>query len=320
MQYIAEIAGIEVAMTIFIIWVLHYVISRREVFNLRTLAISSFLLTMMAGMFNAMAYYLLYPGGFIGTVIAVNIAMFEMTVLIVILLFIEDKGRGMSNLAGISLSVLFIFNEVSMGIFLYILGNLSALGNSLSVVDALGFAMNNYLLIIPMVTEMLFLVFYLKPGAFYMTVFIFLILMSATDPLVTGTLSSTGYGIILNFVMMASAMIVITMKLIGENTTLRRMDISVVSILFALFALLSGGMLTGAYLGAGNASYWLPYGVISAFIMISFYVIATLRLDKSESPATKVSTRTVIILVGLIFVSSVLSVLSIVVYFVPGSV
>ena len=320
LQYIPEVILIEATMTLLIVWVIHYAIARRETFSLRNIAVSSLILTMMAGMFNAMTYYLLYPSGFLNTIIAVNIAMLEMTILIVVLLMLGESIRGLSPASSISMAFLFILSEASMGIFLFFIANPAVNGNLAGIWNSFGFAINNYLLIIPMILEMIYIISNLKPAGIRRMIFVSLAIMSAINPLASGEIVYAGLGIIVNFSVMTLIMVVTALSLLGGNKFVPKVNHSHLLGMFVLFDILSAGMLYAVFRGPGEASGWIPFGMVSMAMMIYFYFLGLMDSNNQANLKTAVTPKLLLEFAATIFISSMLSLFSIALYFAPGYV
>ncbi len=318
LQYIPEVILVEATMTLLIVWVIHYVMARRETFTLRNIAVSSLILTMMAGMFNAMTYYVLYPSGFLNTIIAVNIAMLEMTVLIVVILMLGESIRGISPVSSISMAFLFILSEASMGIFLFFIANPAAGGNLAGAWNSFGLAVNNYLLIIPMVLEMAYIISILRPAGAQRMIFVSLLIMSAINPLASGEIGYAGIGLIVNFSVMTLIMIATAFSLLGGNRFVRKTDHFRLLGMFVLFDLLSAGMLYAVFQGPGEASGWILFGMVSMAMMIYFYFLGLIYQGKHDDLKTAVTPKLLLAYAATIFISSMLSLFSIALYFAPG--
>ena len=320
LQYIPEVILVEATMTLLIVWVIHYVMARRETFSLRNIAVSSLILTMMAGMFNGMTYYVLYPSGFLNTIIAVNIAMLEMTVLIVVLLMLGESIRGLAPVLSISMEFLFILSEASMGIFLFFIAYPAPSGNPAGIWNSLGFAVNNYLLIIPMILEMVYIISILKPAGVQRMIFVSLVIMSAVNPLASGETVYAGLGLIVNFSVMTLIMVATAFSLLGGSKFVLKMDHERLLGMFVLFDFLSAGMLYAVSHGPGEASGWILFGMASMAMMIYFYFVGLMDSGKQNELKTPVTAKLLLAYTATVFISSMLSLFSIALYFAPGYV
>lgn len=317
LQYMPEIIATEIGMTLLIIWIIHYCVVRRNTFSLRNVAISSFILTMMAGMFNALAYYLLYPSGFLGTVIAVNIAMLEMTVLIVILLLLDDKINGFTRNMALSFAFLFVFNEVSMAVFLYYLANFSELSAGiLSPLAGIGFGMNNYLLIIPMAIEMVFLISMSIPKNYYKYILGAILAVSISNPLIIGNSVYLGYGLIVNFATMGFFMIFLAIITVNRGT-IEKGTINSLFILLVLFVISSITLFYGV-LSKNEPYAWIPFGIAGMLEMIFYFYLELSGHAMENEKAIRFVPEKIIVILSLVFISGLFSSLAIIGYFFPG--
>ena len=317
MQYLPEIVLTEVGMTLLIIWIIQYCNKRLDTFSLRNVAVSSFILTMMAGMFNALAYYLLYPSGFLGTVVAVNIAMLEMTVLIVILLLLDDDIRGFTGKMALSFSFLFVFNEASMAIFLYYLGNYTGISSGiLSPITGIGLGLNSYLLIIPMALEMAFLILVNRPVKYYQFILISILAVSITNPIILGNNSYIGIGVLVNFVAMILFMILLILVSLKEKIIENGKIVNLLT-LFTLFMFSSISLFFGVLVIHENYA-WVPYGIVGMLEMIFYFYLELSGHIRNDGAPVEVSTERIFELLSIVFISGLFSSLSIIEYFYPS--
>ena len=106
----------EILMTPFIVFVVLFVSSKFSSMTVRSISLILFLLSMMSGMLNSLNYYLLYPHGFLNQVMAINISMFEMTIIISYILVSAFNGNigKMTKTHAKWIGILVGWNEVSM--------------------------------------------------------------------------------------------------------------------------------------------------------------------------------------------------------------
>ncbi len=189
MQNLPIVIFIEVAMTLFLIWVIYYLRSDLSDLKLKTFSVSVFLLAMMASMFNGITYYLVAPSSFISTVLAVNFSMILMTVAIVYLLVIAARGdfAGISTSISGTLSFLLVWNEVSMAILLRVIA--FGIAGQNSFVYALSFfslSITSILFLLPMLTEMVVFIFLQLRSGIDKQIAISILLMQVADPIMFG--------------------------------------------------------------------------------------------------------------------------------------
>ena len=189
MQNLPVVIFIEVAMTLFLIWVIYYLRSDLSNLKLKTFSVSVFFLAMMASMFNGITYYLVAPSSFINTVLAVNFSMILMTVAIVYLLVIAARGEfsGISRSISGTLSFLLVWNEISMAVLLRVVAFGTA-GQD-SFVDSLSFfslSITSILFLLPMITEMVVFIFLQLRSGIEKQIAISILLMQIADPVMFG--------------------------------------------------------------------------------------------------------------------------------------
>jgi hypothetical protein len=164
-----------------------------------------FLLSMMSGMLNSINYYIIFPNGFINNVAAFNISMFEMSVILSYLLLEGFNGnlKSMNPSHSKWFAALVGWNEVSMAFLLYTLaygfGDLGILNNSLNL---LGASVTNYLFLIPMLIEMISVLFLHLHQGISRRILISLILMQLADPAIVGNSAYVIYGSVLFSIVM----------------------------------------------------------------------------------------------------------------------
>ena len=189
MENLSIVIFIEVAMTLFLIWVIYYLRSDLSNLKLKTFSVSVFFLAMMASMFNGITYYLVAPSSFINTVLAVNVSMILMTVAIVYLLVIAAKGEfsGISRSISGTLSFLLVWNEISMAVLLRVIAFGTAGKNSF--MDSLSFfslSITSILFLLPMLTEMVVFIFLQLRSGIDKEIAISILLMQIADPVMFG--------------------------------------------------------------------------------------------------------------------------------------
>ncbi len=158
MENIVAVVLTEIFMTAFISYLIFFSLKRRPEFTYRDFSIAVIALSMMASMLDSITYYLAFPVTFLNAVIALNISMFEMSIAVIYLLWLSFSKKFIGFNRSVSTTIIFliVFNEVSMGIFLRLIGfgyyptstDYSLLSNVLSVISS---SLNSYLFILPMV-------------------------------------------------------------------------------------------------------------------------------------------------------------------------
>ena len=175
-------------MTISVGYVLIYLRNIAGSFSVRKLSYTVIFLTMMGSMLNSLTYYVATPTNFFNTIAAVNIAMMEMTVAVVYLLWISSRHRiqAISGKIALGISLLMAWNEVSMGSLLFTIAYSShtryIMSGSSGILGILVPGVNSYLFIAPMVSEMVFIFVYFKETRLKKVIFGSLIAMALSTP------------------------------------------------------------------------------------------------------------------------------------------
>ncbi|MEM0156871.1 MAG: hypothetical protein QXN26_02255 [Thermoplasmataceae archaeon] len=179
----------EAVMTGFIIWIIAYLRKNSRGLTLRSFSVSVILLTMMGSMFDALIYYMAMPRTFFNVVLAANISMIAMAIAIVYILWTAVRERDYSMKRGMALAFALIlgWNEVSMALFLRILGYyFHEISSAVSYLAYFGLSVTNFLFLAPMIAEMVFFIaFRLSPGL-GRRISTALLLMQVADPAIAG--------------------------------------------------------------------------------------------------------------------------------------
>ncbi len=179
----------EAVMTGFIIWIIAYLRKNSRGLTLRSFSVSVILLTMMGSMFDSLIYYMAMPRTFFNVVLAANISMIAMAIAIVYILWTAVRERDYSMKRGMALAFALIlgWNEVSMALFLRILGYyFHDISSAASYLAYFGLSVTNFLFLAPMLAEMVFFIaFRLSPGL-GRRISTSLLLMQVADPAVAG--------------------------------------------------------------------------------------------------------------------------------------
>ncbi len=179
----------ELLMTSFIMWSIGYVRGFTSSVTPKSFSISLLLLVMMASMLNALTYYLATPKSFLNTIIAVNFSMLSMSGAILLIFWIpisrsEYKYDRKSRTGFVGL---LLWNEVSMAIFLRVIGySVAGSSNSFFFLNFFGLAVTNFLFLVPMVAEMIYAIYRLMSPGMYRRIVTALLLMQIADPAVIG--------------------------------------------------------------------------------------------------------------------------------------
>lgn len=273
----------EVFMTPFIVFVVAYTTINHKKLNTKTISLLFILLAMMSGMLNTLNYYLLWPQGFLNQVTAFNISMFEMSVIISYLLYSAFNGKlsRMNSSHAKWMAILVGWNEVSMAIFLYTLAY--GFGNSNIYVNGLnlfGAGITNYLFTVPMIVEMVFLLLLRKEDPLSTRMFIFIILMQATDP---GLF--TGPGVIpltiaFSVIMVFALYIIISYALKNRNNLANGWRKQLNYFIFLIIFSSVGLMLTTVIPNPFGVK-WIVFAISMSFSMVYYFLISFKFFDPS---------------------------------------
>ncbi|MHB1440139.1 MAG: hypothetical protein ACYCSO_05440 [Cuniculiplasma sp.] len=289
MQNIPYIILTEVLMTPLIVFIIIYVSTRYSSMNTRGISLTLFFLAMMSGMLNSINYYILFPQGFLNEVMAINISMFEMTIIISYILvsaFNGNIGR-MTRTHSKWIAILVGWNEVSMALLLYSLAY--GFGNSgtlLNTVNILGAGVTNYLFTIPMIIEMLSLLYLRLHGGLSMRISIAIILMQATDPGLFGGTYSFPLTIVFSIVMVAVLYLILsyTYRNRGKLEDGWRKILNY----FIFLILLSAIGLTASLIVPGPFGVrWIIFALSMAFSMVYYFLISFRFFDSSTPEGIK---------------------------------
>lgn len=315
-MYEIIVIAVESIMTLVLIGLILFAIRLKASYSFGSLALLILILSMMASMFNAMTYLIMAPSGFLTTIVAVNLAMLVMTLVIVILLILasrEDRPKQGYSVA-FWLAFLFVWNEASMGTFLYALIS----GSRMSVLgffEISTYGINSYLFIAPMIAEMLFFLFLERPGTTYLLLTLSVLVMSVFNPLLIGEKWFILYGIVLTAVAMLVFMVLIVVLVSRKSGRLPYRETKVLEFFLLIYVLMSATLLIGA-VGYPTETYaWFWYAITSLLVMGGYFLLYLSPLKMTEVAAPAEGNRNIVVpVVGAIFVSSVFAFLAIGVY------
>lgn len=179
----------ELVMTVFIIWIINYLRSLGRNITLKGFALGLFLITMMGSMLDALIYLIVAPPSFLNTIVAVNISMIIMTLAIVFIL-ISATTESYSPFAGLKVfvfAILLSWNEISMALFLRIIGfGFSGIASPGSYLSYFSLSITSVLFLAPMLAEMIFFIFFIMKPGFERRSAVTIFLMQIADPALLG--------------------------------------------------------------------------------------------------------------------------------------
>lgn len=288
MQNAFLVVAVIVVMTTFIGYTLAYLKKNSENFDVKKLAYLVLLLTMMGSMLNALNYMIATPSGFFHTITAVTYAMFTMSIAIVYLLWIavQKKFTVLTPRMAVGFSLLYAWNEISMGAFLFTLAFPAAeriqLAGTSGVLGYFTNGINSYLFVIPMISEMLFILFYFKEDRFTRIAFASIIAMSAATPsMVESQYFNTIFTLFFTAVMVAF-MIVLFEWIANRRNSISSQEMYRLSILFLLFFIMSAGVFFGDLFRKPFYIAWILYAAGMLGGMVFYFYTSLSSGGKSE--------------------------------------
>ena len=278
MENIIAVVLTEVLMTAFISYLIFFSLKRRNKFTYRDFSIAVIALSMMASMLDSITYYLAFPVTFLNAVIALNISMFEMSIAVIYLLWLSfsKKFIGYNRSVSNTLIFLIVFNEISMGIFLRLIGygyyptsaDYSLFSNVLSVISS---SLNSYLFIIPMVAEMAVIIAITVESSLNRLISLSIMIQSIFSPTFLGNESFVLPGIILGTGSMVIFMIIFYERISKGRTSLFPGDMTKMRYIFLLYTLMSTSIFIGTLYHSPFYVGWVLYGIAMVTGML-FYL------------------------------------------------
>lgn len=279
----------EILMTPFIVFVVLFVSSKFSSMTVRSISLILFLLSMMSGMLNSLNYYLLYPLGFLNQVMAINISMFEMTIIISYILVSAFNGNigKMTKTHAKWIGILVGWNEVSMALFLYSLAyGFGTNGQLVNTINIIGAGITNYLFTIPMIIEMVSLLFLKIHNGLTLRISIGIIAMQASDP----GLFSGLYSIPL--IIMFSIVMIVVLYFVLSYTYKNRKNLEnewrkMLNYFIFLILLSSIGLVMSAIIPGPFGVKWIIFALSMAFSMVYYFLISFKFFDSSTPVAIR---------------------------------
>lgn len=264
-------------MTPFIVYVVVYISKNYSKMNNVSISVVLFLLSMMSGMLNSINYYIIFPNGFINNVAAFNISMFEMSVILSYLLLEGFNGnlKSMNPFHAKWFAVLVGWNEASMAFLLYTLaygfGTSGIYSNTLNLIGA---SVTNYLFLIPMLIEMLFVLLLRIHAGISRRIMESILLMQLADPALVGNSIYVTYGsVIFSIVMIVVIYYVFSyaFKNRDELTGNWRSELNyfIFIIVLSILGLIEPILISGAF-----GIRWLIFSISMVASMIYYFAIS----------------------------------------------
>ena len=279
----------EILMTPFIVFVVLFVSSKFSSMTVRSISLILFLLSMMSGMLNSLNYYLLYPLGFLNQVMAINISMFEMTIIISYILVSAFNGNigKMTKTHAKWIGILVGWNEVSMARFLYSLAyGFGTNGELVNTINIIGAGITNYLFTIPMIIEMVSLLFLKIHNGLTLRISTGIIAMQASDPGLFSGLYSIPLIIVFSIVMIVVLYFVLSYTYKNrknlENEWRKMLNYFIFLILLSSIGLVMSAIIPGPF-----GVKWIIFALSMAFSMVYYFLISFKFFDSSTPVAIR---------------------------------
>lgn len=292
MENIVAVVLTEIFMTAFISYLIFFSLKRRPEFTYRDFSIAVIALSMMASMLDSITYYLAFPVTFLNAVIALNISMFEMSIAVIYLLWLSFSKKFIGFNRSVSTTIIFliVFNEVSMGIFLRLIGfgyyptstDYSLLSNVLSVISS---SLNSYLFILPMVAEMVVIIAITVESSLNRLISLSIMIQSIFSPTLLGQENFVLPGTLLGTGSMVLFMIIFYEKISRGRTSLFPKDMVLMRNIFLLYTLMSASIFIGTLYHRPFYVGWSIYGIAMVVGMLLYLHIhfPTAKPDKKRT-------------------------------------
>jgi len=234
------------------------------------------ILSMMASMLDSLTFYIIEPKSFLNSVIAINISMEVMSIAIASIAYFgsQNKFRYKSKYDMI-ISLLVVWNEVSMAAFLYSLIYPPGKFQLFYIVKMLSVGLGFYYFIIPMLIEMSYLALIIN-NRIKRIKMITLLIASISPPTLFGDSAMVNYLIIVLVLAMSVAFLI----LFWEGRIRMNIETNFLSE-FKTVIILLVMMFIATVIGATDISefyiLWLPYGLVTVISMIYYLYIAADR-------------------------------------------
>ncbi|OWP56229.1 MAG: hypothetical protein B2I17_07010 [Thermoplasmatales archaeon B_DKE] len=289
MQNIVAVVSTAAIMTVIISYFIVHIAVNKEKFSFKNVVVAVLILTMMASMLNSLTFLIDTPPGFVNTIIAVNFSMVAMTVAIISIFWnvVFGKYSGVTFKISILFSLLLVWNEVSMGVFLYSLGYPGFLnkldGNFLqNMVSLFGLSLNYYLFIIPMLLEMISVALLVRHSRFVNSILLAIFAMSLFSPTMLGNSIFISIGSILSVGVMIFFMTLFYELLAKRRTSIKSAEMKALSWLFLVFLLMMAGEFLGSMGFTPFGLGWVVYGIAMVAAMLLYFNITFNYNDAGE--------------------------------------
>ena len=287
MQNTIAVLSTAAVMTTIISFFIVYIARNKEKFSFKNVVVASLVLTMMASMLNSLTYLIDTPSGFLNTIIAVNFSMVSMAIAIIAIFWsaVFGKYSGVSGRISTMFSLLLVWNEISMGIFLYSLAFPGFLGRFNGTLpgafeNMFGVSLNYYLFIIPMLLEMLSVTYFIKHSRFVNSILLSIFTMSLFSPTLDGNSEFVWIGSTITVGVMLIFMIYFYELLSRRKTSMKLTEMKTLSWLFLIFLFMMAGEFAGSLDYTPFGLGWFIYGISMTAGMFLYFNV-TFKYDDS---------------------------------------
>ena len=281
MQNFIYILLTEILMTPLIVYFLYYTSVFFDHLNTKKIALIMLILSMMSGMLNSINFYILFPKTFLDEVMAINISMFEMSVILSYILLSAFNGnlKRMTKTHSKWISILIGWNEISMAILLYSFAyGFGTEGVYLNIINLFGAGITNYLFTIPMIIEMVFLFSLKLHRGLSGRILVSIILMQASDPGLFGGQYSLYLTGIFALVMVFS--LYYTLTFINSERDKLEPGWAKNFRYFVFFIFLSAiGLISSAFIPGEFGVRWIIFSLSMGYSTIYYFLIALRYFD-----------------------------------------
>ncbi len=273
----------EVLMTPLIIYIIVYISNFFDTLGTRKISAILLILSMMSGMLNSIDYYLIFPRTFLNEVMAINISMFEMTVILSYVLISAFNGnlRRMTKTHAKWMSILVGWNEISMAILLYTLSSGFGNGNFyLNTINLFGAGITNYLFAVPMIIEMLILLYVRVHSGLGKRISISIILMQVSDPGLFDGQFAAYLTILFSLVMLFAIYYTISYVHNHRNELEPKWEKNIKFFIF-LILFSAVGLIASVVIPGQFGVRWIIFAVSMAYSTIYYFMISFRFFDSS---------------------------------------
>ncbi|AAT43884.1 4Fe-4S binding protein [Picrophilus oshimae] len=271
-----------VLMTLYVTVVFSYIVKYRYVVSFAKVAAIGIFTAMMASMLNSITFYITTKRGMLDTILSFAIGMALMTQPLVATFIAVIHGgigrKGLTRGIGEGFTFLLIWNEVSMGIFLYYLFNPTIVNfdyyhllYSLAFVTPLSYGINTFYFLIPMSVEMIVIFFVYKPKRMHKYASISIFLMDMFSPTLLGNNQFIFIGILGETIIMIIFMIITLEYIADHKMLLPRDDAHHIRMVFIDYFLMAAGTFVGSIVLRPFGLAWILLAMAIIFGMYYYF-------------------------------------------------